>query len=130
MVGPGLAYSEAEIRDRLCAQIEREKQFEKRRLAGKPSAIDCFNDRYAIEIDRGPKWAEAIGQAIYYASQTNREPGIVLICDEGRERRCLDYKFRLEAALAYSKLKSTVWFCPSKAASLDRDCLKKEYGKR
>lgn len=122
------AQTESEIRDRLCGHMEREKPFEKRRIQGKPAAIDCFNERHAIEIDWGPKWAEAVGQSLYYASQTGREPGIILICNEGKELRCLDYKYRLEAALAFGKIKATVWYCPSLAQSLDQDCLERSYG--
>jgi len=43
--------------------------------------VDCLTEDYAIEFDFGPKWAEAIGQALYYAAKTNRMPGVVLIME-------------------------------------------------
>lgn len=43
--------------------------------------VDCLTDEYAIEFDFAPKWAEAIGQALYYGLKTNRKPGVVLIME-------------------------------------------------
>lgn len=40
--------------------------------------VDCLTDEYAIEFDFSKKWAEAIGQSLYYASQTYRKPGYSL----------------------------------------------------
>ena len=40
---------------------------------------DLITDTHAIEFDFGPKWAEAIGQALYYAELTGKKPGIVLL---------------------------------------------------
>lgn len=41
--------------------------------------VDCLTKDYAIEFDFAPKWAESIGQALYYGMSTNRQPGVVLI---------------------------------------------------
>ena len=53
--------------------------------------VDLLNDEYAIEVDwagSSGKWAEAIGQSLYYAELTNRKPGIILLVkDIERERR-------------------------------------------
>ena len=43
------------------------------------SRVDCETDTHSIEFDFGKKWAEAIGQALYYSSKTGKQPGIVLI---------------------------------------------------
>lgn len=48
--------------------------------------IDCLTDEYAIEVDKCHKWAEAIGQALYYANSTGRKPKIVLICSPDEQR--------------------------------------------
>jgi hypothetical protein len=40
---------------------------------------DCLTDVHAIEFDFGNNWAEAVGQSAYYALQTNRKAGIVLV---------------------------------------------------
>lgn len=48
--------------------------------------VDCVaiidGKAYAIEFDFAKKWAEAIGQALYYGRMMNREPGIVLIVED------------------------------------------------
>jgi hypothetical protein len=33
---------------------------------------DCLTDENAVEFDFGTKWAEAIGQALYYSIQTGK----------------------------------------------------------
>jgi hypothetical protein len=48
--------------------------------------VDCLTDSHAIEFDWCKKWAEAIGQSLYYAKMTNRKPKIVLICSSGETR--------------------------------------------
>lgn len=55
--------------------------------------VDCVNERYAVEVDFARKWAEGIGQSLYYAQQTGRQPAVALIMDEGETR----YLKRLEA---------------------------------
>jgi len=41
--------------------------------------VDCLTDEFAIEYDHSYKWAECIGQAQYYARQTGKLAGCVLI---------------------------------------------------
>lgn len=41
--------------------------------------VDCLTDEYAIEIDWGKKWAECIGQALYYGLKTGKKPACALI---------------------------------------------------
>lgn len=52
------------------------------RLADR-ARVDCLTDEYAIEFDFGPKWAESIGQALYYSEMTGKRPGVVLIMEHG-----------------------------------------------
>ena len=59
--------------------------------------VDCLTATHAWEIDPSEKWAEAIGQALYYAVATDRTPGIVLVVDTPTGCRHLK---RLWAALA------------------------------
>lgn len=57
--------------------------------------VDCLTCEYAIEFDFAEKWAEAIGQALYYATKTGKKPGVVLIMeDPEKEKR---YLLRLHA---------------------------------
>ena len=46
---------------------------------------DCLTQIHAIEFDFGSKWAEAIGQALYYGIQTGKKPGIVLILENQKD---------------------------------------------
>lgn len=43
--------------------------------------IDCLTSEYAIEFDFANKWAESVGQSLYYAMSTTRKPGVVLIME-------------------------------------------------
>ncbi|BCS55152.1 hypothetical protein GSbR_19330 [Geobacter sp. SVR] len=45
--------------------------------------VDCLTDEYAVEFDFATKWAESIGQALYYAGMTGKRPGVVLIMERG-----------------------------------------------
>lgn len=47
--------------------------------------VDCLTDEYAIEFDWAKKWAESIGQSLYYAKMTNRKPGVVLIIKDEKD---------------------------------------------
>ncbi len=43
--------------------------------------VDCVTKEYAIEFDFAKKWAESIGQSLYYATVLNKKAGIVLIME-------------------------------------------------
>ncbi len=51
--------------------------------------VDCLTPAYAVEVEYAPKWAEAIGPALYYASKTGRKPGVVIIVGDRKEERFL-----------------------------------------
>ena len=51
--------------------------------------VDCLTDTYAIEVDFAKKWAESIGQSLYYAKMTEREPAIPIILDIKKDQRYL-----------------------------------------
>lgn len=51
--------------------------------------VDCVTDEYAIEFDFAPKWAESVGQALYYAEMTGKRPGVVLILEIVGDERYL-----------------------------------------
>jgi len=48
--------------------------------------VDILTKEYAYEVDWASKWAESIGQSLYYAELTGKKPGIILLCkkNEGR----------------------------------------------
>lgn len=62
--------------------------------------IDCLLPDMAVEFDFANKWAECIGQALYYGRQTNRQPACVLIMERGEKD--VKYLRRLRRA-AYKK---------------------------
>lgn len=65
--------------------------------------VDLLSDRYAIEVDWAPKWAEAIGQALYYAEVTGREPAVLLLVRDFRgEAR---YVYRAQTVCARLRLR-------------------------
>jgi len=50
---------------------------------------DIVTDTHAIEVDFADKWAEAIGQSLNYAFQTNKRAGILLILENPKDERHL-----------------------------------------
>lgn len=68
--------------------------------------VDCLTEQYAIEFDFGSKWAEAIGQALYYSIQTGKKPGIVLILEKKKDKKFLD---RLNTVITHYNLQIRIW---------------------
>lgn len=66
--------------------------------------VDCLTDQHAIEFDFASKWAESIGQALYYGICTDKAPGVVLILEKETDKRYLP---RLKAVAAEHGI--TVW---------------------
>ena len=52
--------------------------------------VDCLTETHAVEVDFARKWAEAIGQALYYSHYTGKKPGIVLIMGTDRDNTRLE----------------------------------------
>lgn len=67
---------------------------------------DCITATHAIEHDFGPKWAEAIGQALYYSLQTGKRAGIVLILEKPEDRK---YWIRLNSTIRHFGLPIDTW---------------------
>lgn len=51
--------------------------------------VDCLTREYAVEVEYAHKWAESIGQSLFYARMTGKRPGIVLIMREKGDERYL-----------------------------------------
>lgn len=81
-------YLEKEYQEQWCnSQLNCISEYE---LSDK-TRVDCLTPTHAIEFDFGKKWAEAIGQSLYYALKTNRKPGVVLILeDKNKEQKYLN----------------------------------------
>ncbi len=68
--------------------------------------VDCLTENHAIEYDWGKKWAEAIGQSLYYSAMTGKKAGIVLIVNPRTKER---YLKRLNKAIESHNLNVDVW---------------------
>lgn len=51
--------------------------------------VDCLTREYAVEVEYAHKWAESIGQALYYAQSTGRKPGVLMIIQNDKDERFL-----------------------------------------
>ena len=49
--------------------------------------VDCLTKDYAVEFDFASKWAESVGQSLYYANITKKKPAIVLIMESNSDEK-------------------------------------------
>lgn len=68
--------------------------------------VDCLTDTHAVEHDFAPKWAEAIGQSLYYSAATGKRAGVVLIMEQSSDQKYLD---RLRKTIEQNHLPVDVW---------------------
>lgn len=112
--------SEQEYQTVLCNEFNTSVQLPTR------TEVDCVSEDLAIEVDFSEKWAEAVGQSLYYASELNLRPGIILICKEAQTSRpCLRHRYLAEQALAHWQIPATLWFCGRDSTEL-QDCARQE----
>ena len=52
--------------------------------------VDCLTDEYAIEFDWAKKWAESIGQSLYYAKMTGKKPAVAIIIKSDSDRKYIE----------------------------------------
>lgn len=93
--------------------LKLEKDFQDASCAGKTeyllpdkTRVDCLTETHAIEYDFASKWAEAVGQSLYYAFQTNKKAGIVLIYKTPEDNK---YYHRIMSVIHHNKLNIDVW---------------------
>ncbi len=67
--------------------------------------VDCLTKTYAVEFDFAPKWAESVGQSLYYAQETSKKPAIVLILEKDT-----DYKYYTRAQKLAKKYDIQLWY--------------------
>lgn len=70
-------HSESSYQHAWCGQHKGIEEFENKDF----TRVDCLTDKYAVEFDFANKWAECIGQALYYSQRTGRTPACVLIME-------------------------------------------------
>ena len=61
---------------------------------------------HAIEFDFGDHWSEAVGQSAYYAIQTEKKAGIVLILVTMKDQK---YWIRLNTTIEHFDLPIKTW---------------------
>ena len=76
-------YHEKHYQTLLCDELGGEMEY----VLKDRTRVDCLTDKYAIEVDFSRKWAESIGQSLYYAHMTAREPAIGFIIDRQKDKR-------------------------------------------
>ena len=47
------------------------------------SRVDVLTDTHAVEVEWASKWEQAIGQAVWYAEVTSREPAVIVLAGPG-----------------------------------------------
>lgn len=67
---------------------------------------DCETASHVIKFDFGPKWSEAIGQALYYSLQLNKPAAVVLILENEKD---YTYWVRLNTTVKHFNLPITTW---------------------
>jgi len=100
------AQTEAEYSDRI------NLYFKGQREVTVPSGrVDILTEKYAIEVERASKWKNAIGQALWYGLQTDRQAGIVILVLKPQEYK---YFQMLNSTLQYAGIadKIKVWEYP------------------
>ena len=58
--------------------------------------VDCLTKDFAIEFDFAKKWAESIGQSLYYSKMTGKAPAVVLILTSPEDYKYVKRIERLE----------------------------------
>ncbi|MEO5356924.1 MAG: hypothetical protein H7844_06460 [Nitrospirae bacterium YQR-1] len=75
--GAGHLYKEKEYQSVWCSEHGGITEY----VLDDRSRVDCLLPDIVVEFDFAAKWAESIGQAIYYGLKTNKKPAIVLILE-------------------------------------------------
>jgi len=72
--------------------------------------IDLLTETAAVEIDWAPKWAEAIGQCLWYSTMVQLEPVVLLLVEDmGKESK---YVYR--ALTVCHQIDIEVWIADTK----------------
>ncbi len=76
-------YYEKHYQTLLCDELGGEMEY----VLQDRTRVDCLTDEYAIEVDFAKKWAEGIGQSLYYAHMTGRKPAVGFIMNSEKDKR-------------------------------------------
>ena len=76
-------YHEKHYQTLLCNELDGKMEY----VLKDKTRVDCLTDEYAIEVDFAKKWAESIGQSLYYAHMTGKKPAVGLIMNDDKDKR-------------------------------------------
>ena len=68
--------------------------------------VDCLAKDYAIEFDFAKKWAESIGQSLYYSKMTGKKPAVALILTSPADYRYVKRVERLDKGIKIFLIKA------------------------
>ena len=77
---------------------------------------DCENKTHAVEVEFAQNWHSAIGQALWYAAQTEKRAGIVLIVEKDGDD---NYWIKLNALVSMYGLPIDLWQTTPSGSGLD-----------
>lgn len=80
--------------------------------------VDCLTSKYAIEFDFANKWAESVGQSLYYAICTGKMAGVVLIMENGDN----DLKYLKRLKEIATKYNIKVWTITPEEIPISKNC--------
>lgn len=101
-----VAQSEAHYIDLIASKLNGQKE-----VKVSNGRVDIVTSTHAIEVEWASNWKHSIGQSLWYALQTNKAPGIILLMKTMDDRK---YGTMLSSALSYAGLeaKVRVWYYP------------------
>ena len=75
-------YHERHYQELLCNKLDGKMEY----VLKDRTRVDCLTDEYAIEVDFAKKWAQSIGQSLFYGYMTGKKPAIAIIMDNKDKR--------------------------------------------
>ncbi len=109
-------YLEKEYQNQWCRQQNGQTEY----ILNDKTRIDCLTNDYAIEFDFASKWAESIGQSLYYGLCTGKTSGIVLIMENPQK----DMKYLNRLNEVAKKYNIKVWTMTPEDMPKQRECRK------
>lgn len=68
--------------------------------------VDCLAKDYAVEFDFAKKWAESVGQSLYYSKMTGKKPAVALILTTPTDYRYVKRIERLDNGIKVFLIKA------------------------
>ena len=68
--------------------------------------VDCLTEEYAIEFDWAKKWAECVGQCLYYAKLTGKKPAAAIIIDSKNDKKYIERIKTIDKEIKIFEIKS------------------------